>query len=161
MVIFYNKNMNKLYVKFKKPRNILDFIKLFYSINRNKETLNAQPTYLDKECNNLHCNLYYRSFDDIFTLVKTYYPSTTEKILMNILLKYRVNHGNRILIMHFGICRGTEILRVIPYMSKYMGNSVSKEIPKNSKYSWSILFKLIGIETREKIEEIQKKLINE
>jgi hypothetical protein len=150
--------MDKLYVKFKKPKTIVQFIKLFYSnLMKNHGTCYAVTTYYDKECKKLHCDRNWRGFDDLLILVKTYYPSTNEKILLKRLLDIVILKYNLEIVMHFGICGSNGILRVMPYCSKSARSTISDRKPENSKYNWIDLFKLININNNEELLNFQEK----
>jgi len=43
-------------------------------------------TYFDKECTQIQCSASRRSFEDLLSLCKTYFPETTEKDLMKTLI---------------------------------------------------------------------------
>lgn len=93
-----------LYVKFKKPRTVKEFLNKFYQENPyNSYILMASETYSDKECTKLQCvENKLRSYDDLFELIKTYYPSYTRKKLTLLLIKS--NFNNKIIGGYFGSC---------------------------------------------------------
>lgn len=161
----------KLYIEELKdkerPKTIIKFIKLFLFTNNN---YNAKATFTNKECNIKHCvRGKMRSYDDIFILTKTYYPSITHKKLMEILLcigiteKYYiydyVKSGNvlkeRIRRIYMSNCSTMRRIRItynqdITYIDY---NSIKMINKYNSKYSWIQLLNKLGITS-------QKELIN-
>lgn len=68
---------------------------LIDSLYRDVHTVNrrfyARPTYHDKTCIDLEGTGVRRSFEDLWTLAKTYYPKTTEKDLMAVLKELDIN----------------------------------------------------------------------
>lgn len=75
-----------------KPRSISKFIDLYYVKGPQAPAtkgyyLKSSATYFDKKCNELQCSIgRMRSFDDLYDLVKTYYPKVTVKRLFHILI---------------------------------------------------------------------------
>lgn len=149
--------MNKLYIKFEKPRTVLEFLKIFYCIKPSSNIMKAVPTYYDRECTKVQCNKYWRGFDDMFILIKTYYPTISKQKFLKILLKYYVIHNKKYYSMNFGICYGAGICRMMPYQPVLANSNINTIIPKNSKYSWVQLFNLIGIKDNKELFKIQKK----
>lgn len=152
--------MKKIYINFKKPNTIDKLLKLIYSKPAHPTTLYSINTYYDKDCKQLQCSKGWRSFDDLYCIVKTYFPSTTEKILMIRLLKYRHSVNNTIYKMHFGHCDGAGILRVMPYDIKYKANHycITHEIMKNSNYTWVQLFELLNLHDSDDVKEYLKNI---
>lgn len=152
--------MKKLYVSFKRKKSILKFLITLYSYKDDGCGATAHATFYDKECTKVHCpNGKWRGFDDIYALVKTYYPSTTKKKLMVKLMEMRYevyrNGEKSYRYPHFEICSGAGILRVMPY--RFESNTISTKKPTNSKYSWKELFGLLGIYTINDYNEYKKK----
>jgi len=82
-----------MYIETKMPLNSAkDVIDALYrhhgSLTR---TSFANPTYLDKECTEVECAANRRSFEDLLTLAKSYFPETTELDLMQILLDLKLS----------------------------------------------------------------------
>lgn len=145
--------MELLYSTIPKKDTILEFIDAFYSFYKDHYSKKAHATFLDKECTKKHCaSCKWRSFDDLYLVVKSVYPEITEKELMHNLViydsgKYRMN---------FGVCFGTGITRVMPYTKGAEFNIHDKKGSK-SKYSVRELFELIGIKTIEEYKAYREK----
>ena len=131
----------KIYVKFKRPRTVLLFLEQLYSRSVSSAIFPcAVFTYLDKECTQLQCNKNWRSYDDIYNLIHTYYPSISHKKLMHYLMILRYDFNGRTMYPHFGFCGGMGRLRYMPYIVQ---SGYSDATSKT--YIWTKLFKLLNI----------------
>lgn len=149
-----------LYVKFaqeKKPRTVREFLKKFYHLS-DGWCLKGYTTYSDSECKRSQSSHSYRSFDDLLILVKTYYPSITDKKLIHYLLTTDFKLSENIKAYpHLGVCSGMGKIRFIPY--KELNVSYDLDIRKrmlNSKNTWNELLKLIGIKNEYQFKEYIK-----
>jgi hypothetical protein len=148
-----------IYVKFaeeQKPRSINDFLIKFYTQRPSFEQVYAAFTYNDKECTLIQCDKIRRSFDDLLELVKTYYPSTTEKILISKLLKLKIDGYHSIFLTN---CSGMYRVRISYFTTKTNQRSFQSIIgvnQYNSKNSWKELLEMIGITTEEQYLEYIK-----
>jgi hypothetical protein len=142
-----------LYVKFERPRTVLEFLTKLYS-RRSGIYPAAVSTYNDKKCMYLQCNKNWRSINDIHRLIHTYYPSITMKQLMHYLMILRIPQvtEGKTYFPHFGYCPGMNRLRYMPYVveSSYL-------VKEGGGYSWITLFKLIGITNRDTFKNYNKK----
>ncbi len=151
----------KLYVDFKRPKTIKEFItKIFVPNTNNPQSmiyLYGIKTYSDKECTKLQCHSNkFRSFDDILTLTKTYYPSITPKRLMHELLISRSSNlvrSNETKYLYMGICSTMQRIRL--YYSTFNSHQTQYQFPTklklSSKYSWHELLKMIGIKNSKQL----------
>lgn len=89
--------MEKIYVNFKKPKTVKEFITEFFTKNQyTVSTLKSTTTYKNIECTEIQCKPYkYRSFDDFYKIIKTYYPSYTRKKLILRLLETKIKCNNK------------------------------------------------------------------
>lgn len=79
--------MNKIYLKTdKKFKSVQDLLEYGF-ISRFNAHGYFVITYSDPECTIIQCSAYRRSFEDLLAIAKTYFPSTTEVRLMNVLKK--------------------------------------------------------------------------
>lgn len=71
----------KLYVKIKKIKGekITTFLKKCYNIYPNSYDIIFTETYFDITCLNKQCKKGNRSFEDLYSVIKTYYPNCTTK----------------------------------------------------------------------------------
>ena len=96
----------ELYVKFAeegRPRTIRAFLKQFYSNRVDPYLAIGHNTYYDRECLRLHCSRSYRSFDDLYDLVKTYYPSIRKKKMIHYLLTVKIPTQNGRSVPHLAL----------------------------------------------------------
>ena len=165
----------KLYVKeiesgdIKKPKVALDFLRLYF----NPLTLNRFATYTDKTCVTLQCGANrMRSFDDVYLLLKTYYPKMTIKGTMHriLVLKFtKVDPNNSDIVYHYApsfyCCSTMQRIRitiVVKAKTKpnytwdydYIINNVQKY---NSKHSWKELFDMVGIKNQQDLTDYLEK----
>lgn len=71
----------KLYVDVKKEKRerITTFLKKCYSIETDPFNIVFKKTYFDELCQNQECKKANRSFEDLYTTIKTYYPYCSKK----------------------------------------------------------------------------------
>ncbi len=145
-----------LYVKFKKPRTIKEFLIEFYK-NTDYGCGTAGVTYFDVECTKIHCSKSYRSFDDLLELVQTYYPSTTPKRMIYHLITLKILNPktNRMFVPHLGVCAGMGRIRYIPYPDWNCSSYLTKQMGQ-SKYTWKELLSLLNIKDIRELKEFVK-----
>ena len=165
---------------FKKPRSIKEFLYRFFMTQANISKQNCSrclETYYDKNCTSQQCSLgRLRSYDDLFDLVKTYYPTITDKRLFRLLLttNYRtVNkayNSNELCIIepqlyHCSSMRRIRICytlypdkRTIENMKYLLNYNYIIQLTKyDSKYDWVQLFAILGINSNEDLKEYYEK----
>lgn len=148
-----------LYVKFaikQRPKTINEFLLLFYTQDTFYNQAHAEYTYYDKSCKKVHCTKIRRSFDDLLELVKTYYPSTTPKILISKLLKLKIPDYPTI---YLTSCNEMKKLRISYYKKGLYTKSYESIIitnKYNSKYSWGELLSKININSQKEFDEYIK-----
>lgn len=152
-----------LYVKFVekegRPRTIRGFIKKYYSYRLEYSCARGYDTYHDPECTRLHCSRLYRSFDDLWTLVNTYYRPIPPAKMMHYLLTTKIplspmNGQERFAKPHLGICSGMGRIRFIPYSSSAF-NHIDRKM-QHSKFTWRELLTPLGINDRNQFEKYIK-----
>ncbi len=145
--------MKPIYVKFKRPRSVREFLIQLYSRDSNSPLPSCVTTYHNKECTNVQCSKNWRSYDDIYALIHTYYPSITHKQLIHNLLVfswektiYKGGKEEKTIHMfpHFGYCGGMSRLRWMPfnYASIYY-------FCTTKTYSWQELFAKLNVDSME------------
>lgn len=147
-----------LYVKFGKQETIEKFLEKFYGII-GSDRRDAVETYFDKECYDIHCQQKrYRSFDDIFELVNTYYPKTDPKTVFHTLLTLDVRDSNkRPVYMHMSNCSTISRIRMLYFYNEdtcYVGRACSKY---QSKWSWIDLLEMLNLESLQAIQAYVKR----
>lgn len=84
----------KLYIelsKTKETKTVRDLIdSLYREVETGKRRRYARPTYTGVKCTRVECNAGRRSFEDLLTLARTYFPDTTEEELMKVLKSIRI-----------------------------------------------------------------------
>ena len=152
-----------IYVKFaeeSKPKTVREFLHKFFSSYKEQYLRNVK-TYSNKECTILQCNAdKYRSFDDIFELVKTYYPTVSIGTIFKILLTLKPKHNDIVYNLFMMSCK--DIKKINCLYVKFQGNNVKnyKEIISNttydSNYKYEELFNMIGVKNQEDLDNILK-----
>ena len=152
-----------IYVKFaeeSKPKTVREFLHKFFSSHRESYLRNIE-TYSDKECTILQCKANkYRSFDDIFELVKTYYPTVNVGTIFRILLTLKPKHNDIVYNLFMMSCDGIKKINCL-YV-KFKGDKVKNynEIIHNtsydSNYTYKELFDMIGVKNQEDLDNILK-----
>lgn len=71
----------KLYVEIEKIKGerITTFLKKCYNIKPNSYDIIFTKTYFDESCQTQQCKNGNRSFEDLYAVIKTYYPNCTKK----------------------------------------------------------------------------------
>lgn len=158
-------NPKKLYVKFKRPRSLKEFIIKYYNLeNPQNHTMYfygpSTNTYYDKECKKIHCNRTYRSWDDLYIIFKTYYPSLSKAKCFDTLMKTCLHKGYK---FQLASCSGMGKIRFIPGInwrnysfSKICLDHLNTKM-SNSENTWQELFNLLKLDTDEKILEYLNK----
>ena len=141
-----------IYLKLtEQPETIEELLKALFSVaaNHNDRLLNIE-TYYDKECTKIQCiRAKFRSFEDIFDIVNTYFPNTSEEDVMKSLLflKLKSRFGSR-LYFYPTYCR-TICRPVCLYYENIMANPFNNKKAEEGKIlkSWKDLLSQIGIKT--------------
>jgi len=136
-----------LYVKFaqeKRPRTIRGFIKQFYTSGVDPYFARGHNTYFDPGCTDLHCSRAYRSFDDLWELVNTYYRPIPPAKMMHYLLTTKIPlQGDKIAEVHLGTCSGMRRIRFIPYHSAAF-EGIDRQM-EFSQFTWRELLAPLGV----------------
>lgn len=158
-------NPEKLYVKFKRPKSLKEFIIKYYDLDRPEKHPSyfygpSTNTYNDIECTTLHCNKYCRSWDDLYIIFKTYYPSLSKAKCFDTLMKTCLHKGYK---FQLAYCGGMKRIRFIPGItwrnysfSNICLNHLNTKM-SNSKNTWKELFNLLKLDTDKKILEYLNK----
>ena len=152
---------NKLYVTFNSPPTVKEFLEQFYS-RPCMSRVHGVATYLDKSCTVIQCQpAKYRSLDDLFILVKTYYPTCTLEELVNLLFTVKLcsNEFGQYVGFCPGACPDIDNIRVI-FNSYNKPFDFIKDIDQYaSAYSWETLLNMADID-QIKYEQLTKKQRN-
>ena len=147
-----------IYVKFKKPDTLKEFIKLFFSSPKDSgDTMLNVETYSDIECKTIQCQANkFRSFDNVLELVWTYFPEVTISDLVHELLTadIRLKDGRQ-LYFHMSNCMSIKRIRMLYYIKE---SASPFEISKyDSKYSWKELLNMLNIKDMDSLKKYIKK----
>ena len=145
----------KLYVEFTRQGNIKQFLTKVFSAkdDYDNNVLKSVATFYDKECKKIQCKSHkYRSFNDIYLLVKTYYPSVTKRRVMESLFNLELINDSNILYFYHINCGDIENYTICfcSNNSTYDFNEEYHDKPEN----WEYLFNLIDIDEK-KLKIIQ------
>lgn len=151
-----------IYVKFaeeSKPKTVREFLNKFFSSYKEGYIRNVE-TYLDKECTVLQCEANkYRSFDDIFELVKTYYPTVKINTIFKILLTLKPKDSSQNTYnLYMMTCGG--ILKINCLYVKFNSdcvrnyNYIIKQPSHNSNYTYKELFNMVDVKNQEDLNNI-------
>jgi hypothetical protein len=144
-----------LYVKIEKQETIKQFLTLLFSSTFRRGYLTSLSSYTDSDFLELQCEEgKYRSFDEVFEIITTYYPETTVVELMNELINLKpkcikTGVSKNLYTMFCG-----DISRSVMLYNNYASTEVSTE-KGNSKYSWFTLFKMVKEKNSKKINDLQ------
>lgn len=153
-----NGTPKQLFVTFEKPRTVQQFLALFYKDGYAGTTL--KKNLINGTLIN-HCNFGKdRSFDDLYILLKTYYPSLTRVKIFEHLIKFRgyadtFTKKQVKFQLHLSNCSNIRRVKFYkhfihePFINEYNIKSTAnhKMIGKyNSKWSWKELIEELGDE---------------
>jgi hypothetical protein len=137
-----------IYVKFKKPKTVKEFLYTFFCTERIGY---GCTTYNDEACTSIQCyNDKMRSFDEVYLMVKTYFPiATRRRVIHEILtLDYKFGDG-QFLVPFLSHCSTIQKIRItyqkLPYVS--IGAPFHLDHYK-STHSWTEILSLIGIKNQ-------------
>jgi hypothetical protein len=149
----------ELYVQFAQeelPRTVASFIKKYYTKRVDPYIAIGHNTFFDPECTKLHCSKSYRSFDDLYDLVKTYYPDTTKKEMIHHLITVNIPTQNGRSFPNLGTCNTMNRIRFIPYQKMNDRPEHLEMKMLHSENTWMELLGLIGIKSEKELQEYIK-----
>jgi len=154
-----------IYVKFKPPKLISEFIKLLYNCHTDvygPKRAKAQKTYKNPECTELQCrDNSFRSFYDLLEIINTYYPYCTAEKLFRILFKvklyYKENKDQR---MYFRMWHCEQMQKIRITFTEEGPFAQKKDFYDSKKgkdnYNWPDLLLTLNINNKEELEEFRK-----
>lgn len=147
-----------IYAKLEKPRTLRQLLEQFFTINNGSYVCNV-ATYKDKECTTLQCYQgKYRSFDDVLTFAKTYFPSTTPKKLLSTLLTLKIKDKyDRPCELYMFSCHTIRRINLFYAFAVYQYGTVIIQLKYESKYSWKQLLDMVGIKSQEQLVAFREK----
>jgi hypothetical protein len=77
--------MDKIYCKIEKQMYATEFLRLGFTATRNSIPGKFVETFHDEECSVTQCKVARRTFQDLYAIIKTYYPKYTKKNVANML----------------------------------------------------------------------------
>jgi hypothetical protein len=151
----------KIYIKGNRPKTIDELLKRVFIVANPNSSPNFHTscdTYANKECTIVQCTMNrMRSFDDIYDIVKTYFPIVTPKSVMHKLLSLNIKGSNgKNSYIELSNCGGMGKIRVL--YNLYQNISDYKRVYKyDSKYSWDDLVSMLGINNDNELNKYIKK----
>lgn len=139
-----------IYVKFKAPKTLREFLKEFFSNSPFSWGAYAQATYKDKECTKCQCSAHRsRSIQDMWDIAKTYYPNTELLTLVSELVALRPK----------GLSLQPRYCSTVRRSVMAFGEYKFTNFPRATKheYNWGKLLRELGIKS---IKEMYEYKIN-
>lgn len=151
----------KIYVKTKeKFKNHKELIKFLF---KDYVLIGFPKTYSDKECKVLQCmNDKMRSFDDIYHIAKTYFPTISHKTVFKTLLLCRRKIEDYLYYPTLGCCSTMRKIRfTFSYIRKdnfitSLLSSILTTPSYDSLWSWKELASSIGLTNKESLDTFFK-----
>lgn len=158
------KKDRKIYVKFDAPKTPKLFLKKFFC--KSPSHLTGSTTYRDKECKKYQCSGYTnRSFEEVYLILKTYYPKITRKDVIHELVVF-----NKPFIDNMGVLKRRvlqpsfceTINKPVLWFSYYSlpeSWRITQDSKGRQKHSWKELFEMIGIRNSQDFNAYRYKYI--
>ncbi len=140
----------KIYLKLEsKPESIKDLLDKLNSYDK-VQIICGVETFEDEECTIQQCPAgKMRSFDDIFDIVNTYFPGTSEKeIVHELIISKKVRKDGMTLVPHLSTCSTMKRIRFMYYTTD---TGSIYEGKYESKYSWGELLAMLDINTYDQL----------
>lgn len=142
-----------IYLKIEKPKTIEELLLQLFTFKGHYHT--GTTTYLDEACTQIQCEENkWRSFDDVYELVNTYFPNTDEKEVMRQLLILPLKKDNGIdLYPYFAFCNKINMCTLMVYPSSGANNKDSLTKTKGvGKYAWGDLLEMFDITNTKELQ---------
>ena len=143
-----------IYLKIEKPKTISELL-LKLLITENGAYNSGNATYSDEACTEVQCEAgKWRSFDDIFELVNTYFPNTDEKTTMLeiMALDIKTTKGY-VLRPYFNFCNQINMCTMMYYSDPHIAKTACTKEKGIGKYAWGDLLELLGITNIEELKD--------
>lgn len=144
--------MNKIYLKEfkdKQPESIQELLLALFNYHGSYGLIKSVTTYYNPECTQLQCDSdKYRSIDETFDIVNTYFPNTDIKTLMHELAILPVveSDGSKLYLL-LANCSNIQRLRLCYYKDVKECTTLDKSHPHyNSKWTMGELLDCLGLE---------------
>lgn len=133
--------MDKLYIKAGRQPTISQFLLEVFSYNK-ESYMTSVETYYDEECLKIQCKAgKYRSFNEIFILVKTYYKSITVVKLAKLLLEMKIETDHIKYYSYNMYCN--DIHKPVILFTRFKQSNGISNLKGNEKYSWLELYNMV------------------
>lgn len=133
--------MDKLYIKADRQPTISQFLLEVFSYNK-EPYMTSVETYYDEECLKIQCKAgKYRSFNEIFILVKTYYKSITVVKLAKLLLEMEIKIDDRVYYRYMMYC--SDIHKPVILFTRFNQSSALSNLKGDENYSWLELYNMV------------------
>ncbi len=140
-----------IYVKFDKPDNIRDFLKLFFTVRREND-MSGVTTYSDPECTVIQCRAgKWRSFEAVVEIVQTYFPEAHYIEIFQTLLDLKIlNQHNETCYLYMMSCGDIRRINLVYSLDHASWSYLSEKCSRfDSEMGWIELLEQIGITNKE------------
>lgn len=145
----------KIYLKLdKKPENIIELLYALFSYGIDtSNTVTNVITYNDEECQEIQCDCRkYRSFDDIFDIVNTYFPETPVEEVFKSMLILNIKNTDKKSNLYPWLYRCSTIKRIVFCYNYNKSEQEFSSEKYESKYNWVDLMTMIGIKNQQELK---------
>ena len=133
--------MDKLYIKAGRQPTISQFLLEVFSYHKDSYMTSVE-TYYDEECLKIQCKAgKYRSFNEIFILVKTYYKSITVVKLAKLLLEMEFKTDNIMYYRYILCC--DNIQKPVILFTRFKQPGGLSNLKGDENYSWLELYNMV------------------
>lgn len=138
-----------IYLKIEKPETISELLIALFQHSEGHYYVGT-TTYSDEKCEVIQCeNGKWRSFDDVYEIINTYFPGTDEKEIMHQILTTDFKRRITLYYPYFVFCSKIQKSTMILYPHIYSNSTQFTYKKVDSKYCWGELFELLGIRTND------------
>jgi len=144
-----------IYLKIEKPNSVEELLLKLFLSELNSTYNTGSNTYTDIECTQIQCEAgKWRSFDDIYEIVNTYFPNTDEKTVIHeiLVLPMKTTKGKE-LFPYFNYCNKINMCTMMFYYTYHACETTFSTKTGEGKYAWGTLFELLGITNAEQLKD--------
>lgn len=144
----------KIYVNFKIPKTVREFLKAYFSVWNGSSHVRNITTYSDKACTEVQCTASRnRSFREVCDCVQTYFPNITDKTIFRILLTLNLkNSSGQYMYLYPSFCGDVNRPVMMYYNSKPAYYSIINNTHTGiDKMSWKDIFGMFKLDSEAKV----------
>lgn len=145
--------MKKIYTKTGRSKNVSDFISNLFN-SKTAGFYRAETTYKDKKHTKIQCDPNkYRTFQDVYDSVKTYYPNVTVKKVFSEILKLKKENHNPHLLYCSHIKKQTMCYNGFGVNYEY---ATTCSYDEKQKYKWKDLLAMLNIKNDVELQNYKR-----